>query len=183
MVGGDPKAKFDIIVAPHLSDAFAFARWLAGNRADAEDIVQDSCLRAFRAIDTYAGGNARAWILTIVRHTAYSWLKKNRSLRFVAMDDLNPNDSIMVERGGANLDEGTHKGPEAELIAKVETSELEAAISKLPTEFREIIVLRDINGIGYREIAEITSVPIGTVMSRLSRGRQRLIEMLGTQVR
>lgn len=167
----EANARFARIVLPYLDDAFALARWITGNRADAEDVVQDSCLRAFRAIGAFAEGNARAWVLTIVRHTAYQWLRKNRPAALVLVEDLEP-----VEHRQANsapLDADT---PESALIAKVATQTLEAAIAALPTPFREVMVLRDLQGLAYREIAAVTQVPIGTVMSRLARARRRLIE-------
>jgi len=172
--------RFESVVTPYLADGFALAQWLSGNRADAEDILQEACLRAFRAIDSYAGGNARAWVLTIVRRAAYSWLANNRSPSLVAMDDLNVSDCAFAERGGSaeNLNTVT---PEVELIAKADAARLNAAIVALPVAFRETLVLRDIQGLEYREIAEVTGVPVGTVMSRLARARRRLINTIGTQ--
>jgi RNA polymerase sigma factor (sigma-70 family) len=176
----DDRARFDGVVLPHLEDAFAFARWLAGNRTDAEDIFQEASLRAFRAIGTFSGGNARAWLLTIVRRTAYSWLEKNRSRMQVAMDDLNSEERALADRGG-HRDPLNTATPEAELIAKADAARLEAAISSLPLEFREAFVLREIQGLDYRAIAEVTATPLGTVMSRLARARRRLTDTLGTQ--
>lgn len=174
------RAQFDRVVLPHLGDAFAFARWLAGDRTDAEDIFQEACLRAFRAIGTFSGGNARAWLLTIVRRTAYSWLEKNRSRMQVAMDDLNSEERALAERGG-DRDSLNRATPEAELIAKADATRLGEAISALPLEFRETFVLREIQGLDYRAIAEVTATPLGTVMSRLARARHRLTDTLGTQ--
>jgi RNA polymerase sigma factor (sigma-70 family) len=176
----DDRARFDGVVLPHLEDAFAFARWLAGNRTDAEDIFQEASLRAFRAIGTFSGGNARAWLLTIVRRTAYSWLEKNRSRMQVAMDDLNSEERALADRGG-DRDPLNTATPEAELIAKADAARLEAAISSLPLEFREAFVLREIQGLDYRAIAEVTATPLGTVMSRLARARRRLTDTLGTE--
>jgi RNA polymerase sigma factor (sigma-70 family) len=167
--GGDGRARFSAVVVPHLDDAFALARWLTGNRADAEDVVQEACLRAYRAIATFAGGNARAWVLTIVRHTAYTWLRRNRSASLVMVDDLEA-----VERAHADPADREKATPETELIAKVDAARLESAIAELPAPFKETLVLRDVQGLDYREIAEITEVPIGTVMSRLARARRRL---------
>src|SRR6266487_3392676 len=150
------RTRFDRVVLPYFEDGFAFARWLAGNRADAEDIFQEACLRAFRAIGTFSGGNARAWLLTIVRRTAYSWLEKNRSRVQVAMDDLNAEERALAERGG-DRDPLNTATPEAELIAKADATRLEAAISSLPIEFREAFVLREIQGLDYRAIAEVTA--------------------------
>jgi RNA polymerase sigma-70 factor (ECF subfamily) len=169
----DDNARFKAVVLPYLDEAYRLARWLTGNGADAEDVVQDASLRAFRAIRDYAGGNPRAWLLSIVRNTAYSWLHKNRPATIVPVDDLEA-----VEREQATPDERRDDTPEASLIAKVDAEQLRAAIAKLPGPFRETLVLRDIEGLDYREIAEATEVPIGTVMSRLARARRRLIETL-----
>jgi len=177
MGGEDPRLKFNAVVAPHLSDALALARWLSGNQADAEDIAQEACLRAYRGLDSYRGGNARAWLLTIVRRTAYSWFTENRKAELVAVDDLKFSDRLVVEQGGSVV--GFRQvTPEAELIAKVDAARLETAIATLPIEFREIFVLREIHGLGYREIAEVTETAMGTVMSRLARARQRLVEAI-----
>jgi RNA polymerase sigma-70 factor (ECF subfamily) len=175
--GDDAKARFASVVAPHLADAYALARWLTGDRADAEDVVQDACLRAFRAIGSYSGGNARAWVLTIVRHTAYSWLAKHRRATLVAVEDLEAVEHAQA-RPGRGRPEGASQTPETELIAKADAARLETAIAALPTPFRETLVLRDIQGLDYREIAQVTDVPIGTVMSRLARARQRLINTI-----
>jgi RNA polymerase sigma factor (sigma-70 family) len=179
LTGDDSKARFDRVVVPHLEDALALARWLAGNRADAEDICQEACLNAFRGIASFSGGSARAWVLTIVRRTAYSWFKKNR-LAQVAIDDLKPEDRVLAE-GGIDRDGSGTVTPEAELIAKADAARLEAAIAALPLEFKETFVLRDIQGLEYREIAQVTAVPLGTVMSRLARARRRLVESVGTE--
>ncbi len=139
------------MVAPHLADALTYARWLMGNRADAEDVVQDACLRAFRSIEGFAGGNARSWVLTIVRNTAYSWHGKNRRAMLVAVDDLDAEERARAERG--DLERSDAASPEAELIARADAQRLETAITALPAGFRETLVLRDIQGLEYREIA------------------------------
>jgi RNA polymerase sigma-70 factor (ECF subfamily) len=169
----DDNALFRAVVVPYIDEAYRLARWLTGNGTDAEDVVQDASLRAFRAIRDYAGGNPRAWLLSIVRNTAYSWLRKNRPATIVSVDDLEA-----VELEHAKPDERRDDTPEALLIAKVDAEQLRAAINKLPAPFRETLVLRDIEGLDYREIAEATEVPIGTVMSRLARARRRLLETL-----
>ncbi|MBV8826533.1 MAG: sigma-70 family RNA polymerase sigma factor [Bradyrhizobiaceae bacterium] len=171
--GGDDRTRFAAVVQPNLDDAFALARWLTGNRTDAEDVVQEACLRAYRAIGTFAGGNARAWVLTIVRHTAYTWLRRNRSASLVMVDDLEA-----VERAHADPGDQEKATPETELIAKADAARLESAIADLPAPFKETLVLRDVQGLDYREIAQITEVPIGTVMSRLARARRRLVARL-----
>jgi len=169
----DDNALFRAVVMSHIDEAYRLARWLTANGTDAEDVVQDASLRAFRAIRSYAGGNPRAWFLSIVRNTAYSWLHKNRPAAIVAVDDLEA-----VEREHVKADDRRDDTPEGSLIAQVDAEQLRAAIAQLPAPFRETLVLRDIEGLDYREIAEATEVPIGTVMSRLARARRRLVEML-----
>jgi RNA polymerase sigma factor (sigma-70 family) len=176
VVGNGDQARFRNVVLPHLADAYALARWLTGNTTDAQDVVQEACLRAFRGIGGFAGGNARAWVLTITRHAAYTWLSKNRSAAFVVVDDLEEAERKELSRGTPL--EGAET-PEAALIAKADAARLEAAIAQLPVPFRETLVLRDVQGLDYREIAQVTNVPIGTVMSRLARARRRLIVDLG----
>ncbi len=176
--GEDEKALFARVVLPHLGDAFALARWLTGDRADAEDVVQDACLRALRGIGGFSGGNSRAWVLTIVRHTAYTWLGKNRPAALVVTEDLEAVERAEFSRGGGAA-AAAGETPEAALIAKADAARLEAAIQKLPPPFRETLVLRDLQGLDYKEIAKVTGVPIGTVMSRLARARQRLMTAIG----
>lgn len=171
--GEDDSARFARVVLPYLEDAYQLARWLAGNRADAEDIVQEACLRAFRSISRFKEGNARAWVLTIVRNTAYTWLTRNRSANLVVTDDLEAVERAETDRGhpsGAEIET-----PEAALIAKAEVAKVQTALASLPPPFRETLVLRDLQGFDYREIAAITGVPVGTVMSRLARARRRLM--------
>ena len=172
---GDSKTRFANVVMPHLDDAYGLARWVTGNRADAEDVVQEACLRAFRGIGGFAGGNGRAWVLTIVRNAAYDWLRKNRSPAVVQVDDLEAVERMQLADDGATAG----KSPEAALIARADEAKLEAAIASLPAVFRDTLMLRDVQGLDYREIAGITGVPIGTVMSRLARARGRVIAMLG----
>jgi RNA polymerase sigma-70 factor (ECF subfamily) len=178
-VGEDDKARFARIVLPHLADAYSLARWITGNRADAEDVVQEASLRAFRAIWN-ADSNPRAWMLTIVRNTAFTWLRRNRPAALVAVENLEEVEHARSAAAAAAVDAET---PETALIAKADGAQLAAAIAELPTVFREALVLRDIHGLSYREIADVTGVPIGTVMSRLARGRDRLIERLAPQRR
>jgi len=164
------KERFRTVVVPHLADAYALARWLTGNRADAEDVVQDACLRAFRAIGGFAGVNARAWVLTIVRHTAYTWLGKNRPACLIPVEDVSALEEEQA-RHGTMPDAPT---PETALLAKADAARLEAALLALAPAFRETFVLREIQGLDYREIATVTAVPVGTVMSRLARARRQL---------
>src|SRR3954451_5531342 len=148
--GLDDNARFRRIVMPHIDEAYRLAHWLTGNAADAEDVVQDASLRAFRAINGFSGRNARAWMLAIVRHTAFSWLAKNRRPTLVMVNDLEE-----VERAqalpGKNA-ANANSTPETELIAKADAALLEAAIAALPLPFRETLILRDIQGLDYREI-------------------------------
>jgi RNA polymerase sigma factor (sigma-70 family) len=169
MTAREANARFAQVVLPHLDDAYALACWLTGNRADAEDVVQDGCLRAFRGIAGFSGGNARAWVLTIVRHAAYVWMRKNRPTAILMVENLEAVEHQQAKPGALDADT-----PETALIAKAESKRLEAAIAALPAPFRETLVLRDLQGLSYREIAEVTQVPVGTVMSRLARARGRL---------
>lgn len=155
------RVRFEQLVLPHLDAAYNLASWLLRNRADAEDAAQEAVLRALRFFGGFAGGDVRAWLLRIVRNTCYSWLEKKRPAE------------LSVE-----FDEELHvpftPTPEALAIAGENRDRLTRALDELPPRFREIIVLRELEGCSYKEIAEITSIPIGTVMSALSRARQRL---------
>ena len=169
----DERTRFANVVLPHLGDAYVLARWLARNDSDAEDIVQEACLRAFRGIAGFGDINARAWVLSIVRNTAFTWLKRHRDPKLVVVDNVED-----VANASADWDLGP-ASPEASLIEQADAARLEAAIAALPIEFRETLVLRDVEGLDYRTIAEVTGVPIGTVMSRLARARRRLMAQLG----
>jgi RNA polymerase sigma factor (sigma-70 family) len=165
-----PRAQFERVVIPHLDEAYVLARSLTGNSTDAKDIVQDASLSAYRAIMSYANGDARMWVLTIVRHAAYQWLRKNRRGALVHLNDLE-----QIEEARTASDDWLAATPEAALIAKTNAERLERAIGAIPMPFREALILRELRGLDYREIAKITDVPIGTVMSRLARARRRLI--------
>ena len=170
----DDHARFAKLVLPYLGDAYSLARWITGSRADAEDVVQEASLRAFRAINSFADGNSRPWVLTIVRNTAYTWMRKNRPATVTTVEDLEAVEAAQVD-AGAPEDET----PEAALIAKADAACLQAAIADLPTAYRETLILRDVQGLAYREISDVTGVPIGTVMSRLARGRNRVMKAIG----
>jgi RNA polymerase sigma factor (sigma-70 family) len=167
----DANARFRSVVLPHLDDAYRLASWLTGSRADSEDVVQDACLRALRAIGNFSNGNARAWVLTIVRHAAYGWLHKNRPATLVLVEDFEA-----IER--TQSIETDVETPETALIAQHDATLLEAAIATLPAPLRETLVLREVQELSYREIAAVTGVPIGTVMSRLARARGRIIAIM-----
>jgi RNA polymerase sigma-70 factor, ECF subfamily len=169
----DGQDRFARLVTPHLKDAYALARSITRSRADAEDVVQDACLRAFRAIWNGADINPRGWVLTIVRNTAYTYLRKNRTTAVTTIEDLNTLESVQVTAWHAEIET-----PETALIAKADTARLAAAVAKVEAPFRDVLVLRDIQGLSYRAIAEKTGVPIGTVMSRLARGRSRVMQII-----
>ncbi len=163
--------RFEEIVSPHLDAAFNYARWLTRNDADAEDVVQDAAVRALRFLPTLRTGNVRAWLLTIVRNTWYS--------RFSGRDDRT-RITVLDEMAGDPADPSPD--PEARMVQHQTIDRVRAAIDELPADFREVIVLRELEGLSYKEIAEVAGVPIGTVMSRLARARDRLILLLGPVV-
>ena len=165
---GPQSERFREVVLPHLADALALARWLTGNPHDAEDVVQDACLRALAGIDGYAGRGARAWLLTIVRNASFQWLAKNRPKGLVLAGDM----AEVADLAGSS--ELANPTPEAELLRQADAALVHAALESLPLPFREVLVMRDINELSYKEIASMLAVPIGTVMSRLSRGRSLL---------
>jgi RNA polymerase sigma factor (sigma-70 family) len=167
----DDVRRFSSVVLPYLADAYALARCLTGSHADSEDVVQDACLRALHGIGSFSNGNARAWVLTIVRRTAYDWLHKNRPATLVSVDDLED-----LER--APVSEQDVATPETAILAKEEKTALEAAIAMLPPHCRETLVLRDVHGLTYREISDLAGTSIGTVMSRLFRARRHLIAIM-----
>ncbi len=167
MTDNEQQAQFERLVLPHLDAAYNLARWLAGNDHDAGDIAQDACVRAFRFVGG-CRGDGRAWLLTIVRNTAYSWLKKNRSKMLVSIDD----DAFTEIEDQSSAARSFH-GADADT--------LRAEIEALPLEFREALVLRELEGLSYKEIAEVAEVPVGTVMSRLARARRQLQDALNRQ--
>jgi RNA polymerase sigma-70 factor (ECF subfamily) len=155
--------RFELLAMPHLDAAFNLARWLTGNTADAEDVVQDAYLRAFRYLDTFRGDNFRVWLLTIVRNSFLDWLKDNRSGRQIFQPT--PADFDWTD---------PNPGPEAILLDRFDNETLGALVAKLPAEYREVLILREIEDLSYKDIAAVTGIPAGTVMSRLSRARLAL---------
>ena len=155
-------AAFNQAVLPHLDAAYNLARWLTRNDQDAEDIAQEACLRAFKYWRGFSGRDCRSWLLKIVRNTFYSWLRQ-RSVQPVLTDD-----------GETDANADNVPDPESALIQNADRDMLRAALEDLAVEFREAIVLRELEGLSYKEIADIAGVPIGTVMSRLARARKRL---------
>jgi RNA polymerase sigma-70 factor, ECF subfamily len=158
---------FEELLLPHLNAAHNLARWLTRNTQDAEDVVQEAYLRAFRFSGGFRGGNARTWLLKIVRNTCYTWLHQNR-----AQQVTDPFDEQVHTEAAESQD------PETLLLRKAEGQLLNQALEELPTVFREVLVLLEIEGLSYKEIAEVLGIPIGTVMSRLARARHRLREFL-----
>jgi RNA polymerase sigma-70 factor (ECF subfamily) len=160
--------RFQGQVLPHLDAAHNLARWLTRKPADAEDVVQEAMLRAFNAFDAFRGGDPRSWLLRIVRNTCYTWLRKNH----------------LMEQVTAAFDDKLHDvasdaaDPSAMLLRTEDAQKVREAIELLPVEFREAVVLREMEGLSYKEIAAVADVPIGTVMSRLARARERLGVML-----
>jgi RNA polymerase sigma-70 factor (ECF subfamily) len=163
----DNHTRFSRLVLPHLGDAYALAYRITGSHADAEDALQEASLRAFRAVGDVEESSARAWVMTIMRNTAYTWIRKNRPSVVFTVDDLEEVEVAQADPGDS--------GSEQMVIAK---SEIETAIAALPDPFRETVILRDLHGLSYREISERTKVPIGTVMSRLARARSRFLTIL-----
>jgi RNA polymerase sigma factor (sigma-70 family) len=164
--------RFDQLVSPHLGAAYNLARWLTGNDSAAQDVVQESCLRAFKALHRFADGNARAWLLTIVRNQSYTWIKAAKGEGWVGLDEE-------VLHNAADQAAFVHTPtPETEAGRAQDHLLLERALRELPVIFREMIVLRELEELSYKEIATLTGVPIGTVMSRLARGREMLRERL-----
>ena len=161
------QVRFEQIVLPHLDAAYNLARWLTRNDQDAEDVVQEACLRAFKFFGGFRGGDSRSWLLRIVRNAFYDWLKRNRR-----------------EETGTPFDEELHSAadetgtPDILLLEKGDHELMRKAIEDLPFDFREILVLRELEGLSYKEIAEIAEVPLGTVMSRLARAREHLRTLL-----
>jgi RNA polymerase sigma factor (sigma-70 family) len=158
---------FEEAVLPHLDAAFNYARWLARDDVEAEDVVQDAYVRALRFFPSLRSDDARAWLLAIVRNTFYSRVSKRPGQPAMA-----PWDREADDRPGDDPD------PEALVLRQQTVERVREALEQLPVDFREVIVLREIEGLAYKEIAAIVQIPIGTVMSRLSRARERLLAIL-----
>jgi RNA polymerase sigma factor (sigma-70 family) len=162
-----PPRVFETTVLPHLDAALNFARWLTRDNAEAEDVVQDACVRALRYFSSLRDDDARSWFFAIVRNTWYSRISRRASVAAST-----PFSGSGDERRDVALD------PEAQLLQQDTVARVREAIERLPVDFREALVLREIEGLSYKEIASVARVPIGTVMSRLARGRERLLAEL-----
>lgn len=169
MPESDQLDRFERLIMPHVRAAYNLARWMTRSPHDAEDVVQEATMRALRAIDSFHGGDARCWLLTIVRNTCYSWLKQNHQRQPAALMD----DDVCEAEGAS---------PDAALLRSADAQMVRDAIDSLPLEYREVLVMREIEGLSYREIAAVAELPPGTVMSRLSRARQRLEQVLAPKI-
>ncbi len=162
----DRRKYFELAIWPHLRSAYNVARWIVGNHQDAEDVVQESFTKAYQGVDRLRGEDARAWLLAIVRNTSLNYLQRARPKQEVAWSENLPEPSDHAP------------GPEKLLIDQARSQKVRTSIEKLPREFREALVLREIEGMPYKEIAWVLKVPVGTVMSRLSRARNLLLQEL-----
>jgi RNA polymerase sigma-70 factor (ECF subfamily) len=162
--------RFEELIAPHLDAAYNLARWLTGNDSAARDVVQESALRAFRFLQRFADGNAKAWFLTIVRNESYTWLKASAGRRWVAFDDDISDEEAALSHS---------QTPELLAIHTENAALIQQALCALPPVYREVIVLKELEDMPYKDIALVVDIPIGTVMSRLARGRAMLkLELL-----
>lgn len=166
----ETRRRFESLAMPHLNAAYNLARWLTHDDHDAEDVVHEAILRAMRYMDSFRGENARPWLLQIVRHTCYSWLKENRRLDAVPLDDDGDFEHRLVAPAA---DE-----PPAVAMRKAEREQINLAIARLPMGYREVLVLRELEELSYNDIARIVDIPVGTVMSRLARARALMRDAL-----
>jgi RNA polymerase sigma-70 factor (ECF subfamily) len=172
-VSDSKRARFERSVSPHVDAAYNLARWLTRNEHDAEDVVQEAMLRAFMFFDGFRGVNARSWLLKIVRNTCFTWLQVNRPSEITGMaaDELEDELPPLFCSGLAD-------DPETLALRRTTALNLNDALSSLPAPFREVVVLREMEGLSYKEIASVIDSPIGTVMSRLARARAELRRIL-----
>jgi RNA polymerase sigma factor (sigma-70 family) len=160
-------ARFEQTILPHLDAAYNLARWLTRNQHDAEDVAQEACLRAFKFFDSFRGGDSRVWLLTIVRNTGNTWLRQNR-----------PHGAVSSFDEKIHTPDSDASDPATLALQSANDQMLRRGLEELSTEFREIVVLRDLEGLSYKEIGDIAGIPLGTVMSRLARARERLKQLL-----
>jgi len=168
----EKRAEFEAAVFPHLDAAYNLARWVVRDEHEAEDVVQEAYLKALRFFAGFRGGDSRGWLLTVVRNVSYTWLRKRRPDELTLSLDEEVHGR---EEGGPN--------PEGEVLRQAVGRSVKQALETLSLELREVIVLREIEGLSYAEIASVAQIPIGTVMSRLSRARSRLQNLLGSSLR
>jgi RNA polymerase sigma-70 factor (ECF subfamily) len=162
------------MVLPHLDAAYNLARWLTRNDHDAGDVAQEAMLRAIRYFHSFRGEHARPWLLQIVRHTCYTWLEQNRPSEVVGLDDAGDT--------WREVPAPSAEDPQAMAARKAERAQIDWALSSIPVAYREVIVLRELEDLSYKDIARIANIPVGTVMSRLARGRELLRKILSGQL-
>jgi RNA polymerase sigma factor (sigma-70 family) len=159
---------FEEIFLPHFGAAYNLARWLTGVDSDAEDLCQDAYLKAFASFENFRGANPKSWLLAIVRNTCFDWLRKRRPTALIPFDD---------ELAASDA------SPETLYLRELDRHALKSALARLPAEFQEVLILREFEDLSYKEISEIAGLPIGTVMSRLARARQRLRSELSPELK
>ena len=175
MSDGESWARFELLAMPHLDAAYNLALWLTRNDHDAQDVVQEAMVRAMRYIGGLRSEGARAWLLQIVRHTCYSWLRENRPAEKVLLDD--PDDAWR------DLPAPSAEEPPAIAMGKADRRQINEAIAALPIGYREVLILRELEDLSYNDIARIAEIPVGTVMSRLARARGLLRTALAPTAR
>jgi RNA polymerase sigma factor (sigma-70 family) len=169
---GAKMARFEAVVLPHFDAAYNLARWMTRNTSDAEDVTQEAMLRAFRFFDTFRGESGRVWLLTIVRNTCLTWIRRQ-----------------LPQQNSAEFDERAHTDlqasltPESEYLRQATVEQVRRAIEHLPPEFREVVLMRELEQLSYKEIATVTQSPLGTVMSRISRARSMLRKLIDAERR
>jgi RNA polymerase sigma-70 factor (ECF subfamily) len=166
LAADERRRRFELLALPHLDAAFGLARWLAGNADDADDVAQEAYLRAFRHFDTFRGDDMRVWLLAIVRNSFVTWAGRNRSARLQFAAETVEHDAPIWGEAPAD--------PETLLLRRADSATIERLLAALPAEYREVLVLREIEELSYRQIAQVIAAPEGTVMSRLARARARL---------
>ena len=165
-------ARFEAVVMPHLDSAYNLARWMTRNPSDAEDVAQEALLRAFRFFDGFRGEDGRVWLLTIVRNTYFTWIRRSAP-----------------QQNSAEFDEHLHTDlelsltPESDVLRRATVEQVRRAIESLPLEYREVVLMRELEEMSYKEIAAATESPLGTVMSRLSRARSMLRQLIANERR
>ena len=175
------REQFEQLVLPHMDAAYNLARWLVRNPQDAEDLAQEAMTRAIKFFSGFRGGDPRAWLLTIVRNSCFTWLGRNRAKDLAEFDEETHSPGILSHGNQSSIQ--APADPEKMAVAQAESARVRRALEELPVIFREAVVMRELEGMSYKEIADVTGVSIGTVMSRLARGRDRLRAILIESIR
>jgi RNA polymerase sigma-70 factor (ECF subfamily) len=175
------REQFEQLVLPHMDAAYNLARWLVRNPHDAEDLAQEAMTRAIKFFSGFRGGDPRAWLLTIVRNSCFTWLGRNRAKDLAEFDEETHSPGILSHGNQSSIQ--APADPETMAVAQAESARVRRALKELPVIFREAVVMRELEGMSYKEIADVTAVSIGTVMSRLARGRDRLRAILIESIR